>query len=229
MDNIPLPLGATVTREGSNGKAIRPVSEWRVNPIRRGQLLTGGGFRYYKRIIGLSDNCMIIDGGEGFSNDQEINLTKGAKCTVNVDSNGKITKVNISTSNRGEGFMSGDFSTSYKPPNSTVTSYGLRLTLNGGSKSASILFLNGIVYDKLAYDACPLESTSGPIRLSLPSYRGEKATEGTNVSSVGLSPNRDGKYDAFYFFHNDILHTLLSPEAFVPGFHQYVNLEIGSS
>jgi hypothetical protein len=229
MDNTPLPVGATVTREGSNGKAIRPVSEWRVNPIRRGQLLTGGGFRYYKRMIGLSDNCIIIDGGEGFSNDQEINLTKGAKCTVTVDGNGKITKVNFPGANHGEGFMPGDFSTSYKPPDSTVTLYGLRLTLNGGSKSASILFLNGFVYDKLAYDSCPLESTSGPIRLTLPSYRGEKATEGTNVSSVSLSPNRDGKYDAFYFFQNDILHTLLEPEAFVPGFHQYVNLEIGSS
>ena len=146
-----------------------------------------------------------------------------------VGENGKMTKVTIKTENRGEGFVPSDFSGTYKAPNSTQTQYGLRLSLGGGSKSASILFLNGIVYDKLAYDACPLESTNGPVRLTLPSYRGEKATEGTNVSSVGLSPNRDGKYDAFYFFKNDILHTVLEPGAFIPGFHQYVKLEIGAS
>lgn len=228
-DNKVIPIGALVNKDGCNGKAIRPISEWRINPIRRGQLLTGGGFRYYRRVIGLSDKCMIIDGGEGFSSDQEINLVKGAKCNVTVGENGKITGITIKIENRGEGFMPSDFSGEYKPKDSDTKYYGLKLNLNGGSKQATILFYNGIVYDKLAYDGCPLESTSGPVRLTLPSYRGEKAAEGTNVSSVGLSPNKNGKYDAFYFFHNDILHTVLEPEAFIPGFHQYVKLEIGSS
>jgi hypothetical protein len=230
IDNFPVPINSKINRNGANNKALRPSSEWRINPIRRGQLLTGGGFRYYKRVIGLSDNYMIIDGGEGFSVDQEISLTKGAKLKVTaIGEKGNISRFIIEKKNRGEGFTPSDFSGSYKPKDSSTTYYGLRLNINGGSKSASILFHDGIVYDKLAYDACPLESTSGPVRLSLPSYRGEKASEGTNVSSVGLSPNKDGKYDAFYFFHNDILHTLLEPEAFVPGFHQYINLEIGSS
>ena len=188
---------------------------------------------------------MIISGGEGFTVDQEISLPKGAIGKVTeIDSKGAIVKLTVDISKKGEGFMPSDFAGTYQEPlkNSsgepilgsdgkplTVTRYGLKANISGGSKAANILFNNGVIYHKLAYDACPLESTSGPVRLTLPSYRGEKAAEGTNVSSVGLSPNKDGKYDAFYFFKNDILHTVLEPEAFIPGFHQYVKLEIGSS
>ena len=244
-DNQVIPIDAIVDKDGCNGKAIRPQTEWRINPIRRGQLLTGGGFRYYKRSIGLGSKYIVINGGEGFTVDQEISLPKGAVGKVTeVDSKGAIVKLTVDVYKKGEGFTSSDFAGTYQEPlkNSsgnpilgsdgkplTVTRYGLKANISGGSKTASILFESGIVYDKLAYDACPLESTSGPVRLTLPSYRGEKASEGTNVSSVGLSPNRDGKYDAFYFFHNDILHSVLSQGAFIPGFAQYVKLEIGSS
>lgn len=231
LDNTVIPTGAIIDKNGCNNIAIRPTSEWRVNPIRRGQLLTGGGFRYYKRVIGLSaSNNIIINGGEGFSVSQEVSLVKGAKCIItSVGDKGDITGLIILDKDRGDGFTPNDFAGEYKPKDSNSTYYGLRLTLNGGSKAASVLFRNGIVYDKLAFDACPLESTNGPVRLTLPSYRGEKATEGTYVSSIGLSPNKDGKYDAFYFFHNDILHTALDQDAFIPGFNQYVKLEIGSS
>jgi len=244
-DNQVIPIGAKVDKDGCNGKAIRPQTEWRVNPIRRGQLLTGGGFRYYKRSIGLGSDYIVINGGEGFTVDQEISLPKGAIGKVTqVDSKGAIVKLTVDTFKKGEGFTVSDFAGTYQEPlkNSsgepildsegkpiTVTKYGLKANISGGSKIANILFSNGVIYDKLAFDACPLESTSGPVRLTLPSYRGEKASEGTNVSSVELSPNKDGKYDAFYFFHNDILHTVLEPEAFIPGFQQYVKLEIGSS
>ncbi|NBP16549.1 hypothetical protein EBU95_19530, partial [bacterium] len=208
IENFPVPINSKIDRFGANNKALKPTSEWRINPIRRGQLLTGGGFRYYKRVIGLGSQYMIVDGGEGYTVGQEITLVKGAKCTITgVGENGKISSLSVSINeeDRGEGFMPSDFSGEYKPKDSTSVYYGLRLSLNGGSKTASVLFYSGLVYEKLQYDACPLESTSGPVRLTLPSYRGEKASEGTNVSSVGLSPNRDGKYDAFYFFHNDIL------------------------
>jgi hypothetical protein len=231
IDNKVIPLDAVVNRFGCNNKALRPVNEWRINPIRRGQLLTMGGFRYYKRSIGLSDNKVVVKAGKGFVANEELELAKGVKIKITgIASGGGITSFTFT--NRGEGFMPSDFATVQKVDNQNQYGYLLSIPNSGeGGESASILILNGIIWDKLATDAGPLERTSGPIRVTSSSQRGGVgAIEAGLVTNINLgTENTTGKYDAFYFFHNDILHTVgQGIDAFVPGFAQYVTLTISA-
>jgi len=57
-DNSIASLGSIVDRCGINNNVLRPLSEWRVNPVRRGKMFAIYGskrsFRYFKRVIGVS-------------------------------------------------------------------------------------------------------------------------------------------------------------------------------
>lgn len=249
VDNTPIPVGSIVTKDGvqaqegfgSNRIAMRNPSEWRVNPIRRGQLLTKGGFRYYKRVIGVDPNVtstLIASRGKDFTVGQKItNADKKIEIQIStINSEGGITA--FAVNDKGEGLSVTDFKTSQKiKPDATSIEYttnGYKINISGqngdSGSGAALVFRQGLVYDKLQYDPCPLESTSSPSRLSMSSSRGEKVSEGEFTATVALSSvnNSSGKYDAFYFFHNDILHTVLSPGAFIPGYGQYVALEISA-
>ena len=249
VDNTPIPTGSIVTKDGVNGKAMRISSEWRVNPIRRGQLLTKGGFRYYQRVIGVNvGEIMSIPVSESFASiaSRGKDFTVGQKITTadkkieiqvySVNQEGGITAFLVN--DKGEGLSVTDFKPSHKiKPDATSTEFttnGYKINISGqngdSGSGAALVFKQGLVYDKLQYDPCPLESTSGPVRLTMISSRGEKPAEGEYTASVALSSvnNSSGKYDAFYFFHNDILHTVLTPGAFIPGFGQYVALEISA-
>ena len=250
VDNQIVGPEAIVTKDGVAGNAIRKPSQWRVNPIRRGQLLTKGGFRYYKRVIGIKPSpYRLLTSGKGFTVGQKITTTeKKIEIEIStVNSEGGITAFVVK--DQGEGLMPNDFAAAHQEPIKdssgfpingadgkplTVTRYGYKINLSGQNgdtgSGAAIVFEQGLVYDKLQYDPCPLESTGGPTRLTMSSNRGEKVAEGNSTVTVTLSNvnNSSGKYDAFYFFHNDILHTVLTPGAFIPGFGQYVELEIGA-
>jgi len=244
IDNKPVSNGLFVTKDGlSNNQALRNPSQWRVNPIRRGQLLTKGGFRYYKRVIGVDPTLKYIaTNGKNFTIGQKI-VSTDKKIEIEIsstNSEGGITAFIVK--DNGEGLSTTDFSGSHKiktkdpftgaDTENTINGYKMNLSgQNGDSGSgASIVFERGVVYEKVQYDPCPLESTDGPISLTLSSNRGEKVAEGDKTTTITLSNvnNPSNKYDAFYFFHNDILHTVLSPGAFIPGFGQYVELEIGA-
>jgi hypothetical protein len=241
IDNTAAEVGTLITKDGlNNGKTLRIPSEWKVNPIRRGQLLTKGGFRYFKRVIGVErSSYYIINAGKDFTVGQIItNKDKQISIKItSINTTGGITGISLEEEDQGEGLSISDFATSHKFKNTEeqeITISGYKLNLSGqngdtGSGSA-VVFEKGILYEKVAYDPCPLESTSGPLSLTLSSNRGESASEGNKTTSVTLSNvnNPQNKYDAFYFFHNDILHTVLTPGAFIPGFGQYVELEIGA-
>jgi hypothetical protein len=72
--------------------SLAPSSDWRVNTVRRGQLVTNQGFLYYKLVIGLDkDSGVIANGGTGFSNNSKIDAGKGVTIEVTTDNNGTIT------------------------------------------------------------------------------------------------------------------------------------------
>ena len=202
---------------------LAPVSEWRLNPVRRGALLTGGGFKYSKKVIGVSNIRIKLPeddttfNGSGYTVDDIISLSKGVKLKVlKVDGKGSI--LSWETIDKGEGFLPSDFP-SYIP-------------VDGGTGSGAIFeILSGAVYAKYDLDKCPEERA--PItRLSVKSSGFETKSlkndfdvaRGTLQTSITLDGN--GKYDAFYFMHNDILHTQTTPGAFHGGYAQYINLQI---
>jgi DNA-directed RNA polymerase subunit K/omega len=227
-DNAVIPAGTKIDKS----TVFRPEKEWRINPIRRGQLLTKGGFRYFRSIVGLKkgtgEEFKIVDPGLGFKDGQLVQGTKGVILKLKADSDGKITDFEFSTDGdnnqaKGEGFLPSDFARAEKVGTEELTGYFLNIA---GTKSAKIYFKYGEVYQVLMHDEGPQERC--PIqRVSASSNRGEKDIDLTTTTELNIQANSDGKYDAFYFFHNDITHTLLfSYSAQIPGFHQYVTMTI---
>ena len=102
------------------------------------------------------------------------------------------------------------------------TGYFLKIP---GPKQAEIYFPKGIVYSIVKRDDGPQERC--PItRLSSSSNRGEGVVDTTQTTILNIDTNTSGEYDAFYHFHNDITHTLMFSYAQVPGFYQYVIMNI---
>lgn len=222
-------LGTTfsyTTKEDYNSgiNLIRPFSEWNINPIRRYALLTKGGFAYYRNVIGI-DSANLFTGGSGYTKGDILTGTNNTKFEVTEVDGGTGAIVTFEILDRGFGFVPSDF-TQYKDENDVIY-YAIRSSVSGGSgRNAKIDISRLIVYSKLYYDPAPTQRSS-IIRLTLPSYDGKKISEGSLETTVSLEGGT-GKYDAFYFFHNDILHTLTNSTAFTAGFAQYVNLEIGA-
>lgn len=222
FDNTVVPTGYIIKESGVyNGNnlvgALRPQGQWRVNPIRRGALLTKGGFKYYKTDIGLNDSdYVIVNPGSGYVVGDIINFPRNA--TIRVSSTiGTGGVGGFEILNSGTGFSTFDFVGSGVKPQGT----------DGTGRGALIYFRSGKVYSKLEYDLGPQERV-GITRLSLPSNLGKEPAEGSLSTPLSLEGGTSNAYDAFYFMHNDILHTLLFETPFTPGFAQYIDLEIGA-
>jgi hypothetical protein len=222
LDNTIVPTGYIIKEDGVyNGNslvgALRNPSEWRVNPIRRGALLTKGGFKYYKTHLGINgQDYTMSDPGIGYSIGEVISFSRGAKVSVDsINSIGAILSFNIVDS--GTNFYTTDFF------GSGVKNQGS----DANGRGAIIHFRSGKVYNKLEHDLGPQERV-GITRLSLPSNMGKEPAEGSLSTPLSLEGGASNNYDAFYFMHNDILHTLMFDTPFTPGFAQYINLEIGA-
>lgn len=232
IDNTVVPTGVVIKKDGCyNGGSfvavLRPEEEWIINPIRRGQLLTGGGFRYYQRTIGLDfSNYSIKNGGINYSVGDLINFPKYGQAIVSsIGTSGAISKIQEVTDSsgnykNGEGYISSDFENGVVSSSSQSSSNG-----NG----ATIVVNQGKVYEILKHDLGPQDRLKDTKRLTLGSNRGTDVAQGELNTVLGLEENSDGKYDAFYFFHNDVLHTILFEATQVPGFAQYVILEVGTA
>jgi hypothetical protein len=224
-DNVVIPVGTQIDKE----VVFRPEREWRINPIRRGQLLTKGGFKYFRSIVGLKKgDHKIIDPGSGFANGQLVKGSKGVILKLKTDDEGKITDFDFDVDGnnnqaKGEGFIPSDFGRVEKAGTEELTGFFLTIS---GTKSAKIYFKYGEVYQVLMHDEGPQERC--PItRVSTSSKRGEKDIDETITTELNLIANTDGKYDAFYFFQNDVTHTLmLSYTSQIPGFYQYVTMTL---
>ena len=217
--------------------ALAPASDWRVNTVRRGQLVTSEGFFYYKLVIGLDkDSGTISEAGEGFSIGNKIDAGKGVTIEVTaVDGNGGITGFNFAEDEtlkgkisvalprkRGEGFEPSNF----KPD----APHTLTLASPLKKKSAVIKFTKGRAYNQIKQDVGPKMRT--PItRLSSPSGAGTVRIEETKNTTLNIEDNvgskYPNKYEAFYFFHNDIGHTFNMSEVDAnPNFTQYMTMTI---
>ncbi len=221
-DNTIVPVGRLIKESGVyNGSllegALRSQSQWRVNPIRRGALLTKGGFKYYKTDIGLNGSDYVIaNPGSGYVVGDIINFPRNA--TIRVSSTVGTGGVGgFEIINSGTNFTTFDFVGSGAKPQGT----------DGTGRGALIYFRSGKVYSKLEHDLGPQERV-GITRLSLPSNLGKEPAEGSLSTPLSLEGGTSNAYDAFYFMHNDILHTLLFETPFTPGFAQYIDLEIGA-
>jgi hypothetical protein len=93
-DNSIVEAGSIVDRCGVGNKVLRPLSEWRVNPVRRGKMFAIYGskrsFRYFKRVIGVSKDLAHW------------------KYAYAVDSNGNTLKGTGADDGKGKNYSVGD-------------------------------------------------------------------------------------------------------------------------
>lgn len=222
----------------SSGSMLSDASVWRINPIRRGALLTGGGFKYFKKVIGL-DAIELLEksaeeiemlrkaGSQDISKEQRgsgylvgdiINFPNQASIRVEslLSAGGPAGQIGSwSIVDSGIGFVPSDFRTSVS---------GVRNTSGGTGSGAQFVARRGRVYHRYYHDEGPSERC--PItRLTSPSNQGKEEMTRDVITSINLDGG-NGKYDAFYFMHNDVLHTQLFEGAFRGGFAQHVTLEI---
>lgn len=107
-------------------------------------------------------------------------------------------------------------------------------TLTGVGIGAKIDIKELEVYEVIRKDIgprerCPITRLTSPSTASgrgtVSGNEGKTPVEGSETTNISL---REGthNYDAFFFFHNDILHTLSYESTYTPGFQQYVTLTI---
>jgi hypothetical protein len=191
-------------------------------------LLTGGdGFRYLKKTIGINPASFeVIKAGEDYSagntftfgggkNPAVIKLTKNGPLSTNIGdyeiiSYGEYTESTfndalIGTANKGD-----------------AESFGV----GGSVKITTGKIYQTIKEDKLEY--------YGMHMLTPPSNKGAGDDGGyvhsAKSTTITVNKNSTGKYDIFFFFVNDILHTLTGPD-YVSNLSlsNYVNLDISAN
>lgn len=242
---IPTFLGQPLPRLRAINKdsTVDKPSEWKVNTIRRGQLVTGEGFFYRKTLIGLtSHEATIESAGEGFSVNDEINVSKNAVIRVlSVNNSGGITDFTFAEDKtlkdagfnlnllpgenlkQGEGVMPSDF----EPLGYLEVSVP---SPTSNKPAAKIKFTQGIVYTQIKRDVGP--QLRCPItKLSASSGEGRVPVETVTNTTLDIQDNTGskypGQYELFLFYQNDVgvvYHTNLLEN--IPDFSQYITIDI---
>lgn len=215
------------------------------NPIRQNMLLSGGGFSYFRRVLGANDvngatGYQIIAAGSGYAVDDIVKFggTYPAVYKVTaVNGDGGITSIALATDVKkitGELYgidAYGEFNLSNGNP---FEKNGIEASFEIPNKSAKIYLNGGKVIEKVSRDTLNSYNTT-----LLTPYDNNGGGDGRGYvkssknSSFSLNKNLNGKYDIFFFFVNDILNYPESDAGWTysPGYAnaQYVNLEISAN
>lgn len=204
------------------------------NTIRRGQLLSAGGFNFKYRAFGLHPTANEIapdNNGTGFASGDKIlcGLEDNGEPTVeivinSVNEQGGILSYKVVKN--GYGYNQTAFSTPDNDNPVPIIPLQLKSPTEGG-KTAVLWFYSLIVVEIDRVDNPPVEHTLGPTRLTY-SSNGAGYINKTKDTTVNLASNSTGQYDCYFHFHNDITHTAMLPHAGsqVAGFGQYLDMTI---
>ena len=215
LDNQIIPTLTLIDRYGavSPRRALRKQSEWRVNTICRGMMVSSeAGFRHERKTIGLSLNWTIVSSGTGFAVGDQIILdaTKSIEIAVTeVADQGAIQS--ISFVDFGKDLIPEDFASSVLLGDETFHGYIGTVKSELGD-DATILFNEGMVYKRLQETPYPKQHGS-VLNLTPTSQNGENGPiVDRKVSSLTITePSLDNNYDAFYYHVNDVGHVDMFP------------------
>jgi hypothetical protein len=197
------------------------------NTSRRGMLLTGGGFKYIKKTIGINPSSFtVIEAGEDYSAGNTFTFGGGkTPAILKLKKDGPLS----SDINDYEVISYGEYT------NSTFDDALFGTPNKGDAQSfgtgGSVKITEGKVYQSIKEDT--LEDYG--MHILTPSSNKGVGDDGGYVHSaknttITLNKNSTGKYDIFFFFVNDILHTLTGPD-YVSNLSlsNYVNLDISAN
>lgn len=226
MQTIDLAIGAEI---GPNTEV--PTFK---NTIRRGQLLSAGGFNFKYRTLGLHPTANEVapdNNGTGFASGDKIlcGLEDNGEPTVeivinSVNEQGGILSYTVVKN--GYGYNQTAFSTPDNDNPVPIIPLQLKSPTEGG-KTAVLWFYSLIVVEIDRVDDPPVEHTLGPTRLTY-SSNGAGYINKTKDTTINLASNSSGQYDAYFHFHNDITHTAMLEHGSsqVVGFGQYLDMTI---
>lgn len=220
-----IPSAGSAVTANSN---FADIDNWSWDYIRRGKLLTGGGFKYRKRTIGLDfSSVQIVNTGSDLDtkpSSLEISYPQNNLEFNAIVSGGQLTGLECTKTDANGNLMSGEdmdaslFKESYQDEDgNTYTGFVVKI-------QNAVATVQGVIRDIVKIDSGPQEHGGGAKRLTDGSAGGDDVVEGSKTSEFNLSPNLTGEYEAYFFFHNDVTHTALFgyPGSQVPGFYQYV-------
>jgi|694.fasta_scaffold02450_16 hypothetical protein len=236
-----LPLGTVVGKDYQKNNISTCM--FAKNPIRQNMLLSGGGFSYFRRVLGAnntngSTGYEIKAAGSGYAVDDIVKFggTYPAIYKVTaVDGNGGITAITLGTDvekTPGETYgidAYGEFNLSNGNP---FEKDPIQASFETGNISAKIYLNGGKVIEKVSRDT--LNSYD---RTLLTPYDNNGGGDGRGYvkssrnNSFALNKNLNGKYDIFFFFVNDILNYPETDVALTYSSYaaaQYVNVEISA-
>jgi hypothetical protein len=206
------------------------------NPIRKNMFLSGGGFSYFRRVLG-ANNAMGPNGleikvaGTGYAVDDIVKFGGTYPAIYKVDAvneEGGITGLILTGESYGIDAF-GEFNLSNGNP---FEKGGIEASFEVPNKSAKIYLNGGKVIEKVSRDT--LNSYD---RTLLTPYDNNGGGDGRGYvkssrnNSFALSKNLNGKYDIFFFFVNDILNYPETDVALTYSSYaaaQYVNVEISA-
>lgn len=231
---VPTMVGGSFPSEGTaitSNTTILDQSDWTYDFIRRGKLLSGGGFNYKKLTIGLNpDSLEIIKPGEAVESDNFELPGNNVKMKINAQ-NGAVTGVEFTQLDdlgnvmSGEDFDKASFSERYyddSDPNNIIDKVGYIIRFGD-----AVLSFQGTVRKVRKIDTGPQEH-GGIKRLTTGTAGDSDRITGVKTTEFSLNPNNSGEYDAYFFFHNDISHTFMFQYggSQYPGFAQYIVMNV---
>jgi hypothetical protein len=184
---------------------IKDLQNWGNSYIRRGQLLTSGGFRYISRYLVVSQ--VTLD------SDQDSPDGEYSGSGLIVEKNRNV----ITVTQGGKNLLIRDV-----------------LTLSSGSgDTINIKITHYNIESEIKHDLGPQQRV--PVTLLTDSNNGGKPLNGDPPGVVSQprstlieipNINLKGEYDMFFHFHNDITHTVHSADDGLNSAQQHVGLEI---
>lgn len=208
---------------------LKNRNDWTLDQIRRGKLLSAGGFVYKKLTIGLDPGSVVIaKAGTSAETDTLEISTFNVKMRV-LASGGAVTGVDftpyadeLGNMMNGEDLDGNAFKESYVDPDTGSQYTGFIVQF-----SDAVLVFQGVVRYIPKKDPGPQEH-GGIKRLTTGTGGDSGRITGNVTTEFALNPNDTGQYDAYFFFHNDISHTFMFgyPATQYPGFAQYITMNL---
>ena len=235
-------VGTEFTKEDD---VLEKFSLWNNDVQRRGQLLSGGGYAYFRNAIFVANVYFDEDekddrtgvtlsskgawGGSGYKEGDELVYQDGS--ILKVTSVGEVT---LTDGSKLTGSITNfDFEPNYSYGNDIVidmTNFTYITSVDsvtpvGGSGSGAKMKLIFTIGRIIGHDPGPKEVT--PItRITKPSNRGADIVYGELITTVELQDTNSKDFDIFYYFHNDPCTYSIASPLFASPDAQYVISEV---
>jgi len=225
QDNTIIPVGTTLSSQSS----VRPVSEWRIDPIRRGMCLP---FRYEYATIGYNNISEILNAGVGFSVNDEVEVGTAIFTITEVNEEGGIT--GLAFKQNEDGFLERGYNINPSifsdiHPDENNDEIGSLVTIrnsNTEGEDAEIFIKDCVVYTRIAVDAGPKRDLHYS-RIIPSSNFGQSRIVDQRTVTLSLDKVDSGAYDLFYHISNDVgINPGIEEQTATRSPYQYLSLQI---